>query len=109
MAETRNPSTPDLEWQAWNASSSLGVNVVNSTTVGVVNFAACEFWDVIEKSPNFTGGSVASNASSNATVTSTSPIASATYLPTGAGARLHCITWLGPALLLLLGGLITCL
>lgn len=107
MAETGNPSTPDLTWPLWNATSSLGINIVNSTAIGVVNYTTCEFWDVIEKSLNFTGSSATSNATSNATVTSTSPTASATYTVTGAGGNIPHTGSLTVALFVLLGGLTT--
>ncbi|KAF8856038.1 alpha/beta-hydrolase [Acephala macrosclerotiorum] len=69
IAATGNPSTSSLEWPVWNGTASLGVNILNSTTVGVVNYTTCEFWDVIEKGLNFTS----TNSTSNATTTGSSP------------------------------------
>jgi carboxylesterase type B len=49
MAETGNPSTGNLQWPAWDNSSSKGVTITNSTGVGlgVVDYSFCQFWDMI--------------------------------------------------------------
>ena len=69
MAATGNPS-PDsgLQWPSYNTSHSLGVNIDNSTTVGVVDYTACKFWDTLDATVlNFTAG--------NATTTTGPPSA----------------------------------
>lgn len=49
MASTGNPSVQGgLQWPQWNSNSSLGVNIVNATSVGVVNYSQCAFWDMID-------------------------------------------------------------
>ncbi|KAE8449434.1 hypothetical protein EG329_008042 [Mollisiaceae sp. DMI_Dod_QoI] len=102
MAATGNPSSSDLEWPSWNATQSLGINIVNSTTVGVVNYTACEFWDAIDKSLNFTSSG---NASANATTTATTPKSTSAH--SGAGENyLQSILSLRIALLVLLGSVV---
>lgn len=48
IAESGNPS-PDggLEWPVWNASTSSGLVIVNSSVIGTVDYSICEFWDHI--------------------------------------------------------------
>jgi carboxylesterase type B len=49
MASTGNPSVEGgLEWPEWNNNTSLGVNIVNATSVGVVDYSPCAFWDMID-------------------------------------------------------------
>ncbi|CAK7214268.1 hypothetical protein SCUCBS95973_002081 [Sporothrix curviconia] len=42
-------ATPGASWPAYNASASMGVNVLNSTQwdVGTVDYSICAFWDNI--------------------------------------------------------------
>jgi carboxylesterase type B len=50
MAETGNPSVSGgLQWPQWDKSSSMGVTIVNGTTVGTVDYSFCEFWDMIDR------------------------------------------------------------
>ena len=49
MAVSGNPSVQGgLQWPQWNNTASLGVNIVNTTTVGVVDYSQCAFWDMID-------------------------------------------------------------
>ena len=48
MAEQGNPSSGNLQWPAYNPSTSLGINIDNSSNVGIVNYTACDFWDAID-------------------------------------------------------------
>lgn len=59
MASTANPSVQGgLQWPQWNSTTSIGVNIVNATSVGVVDYSQCVFWDMIDNLYlNFTGSS----------------------------------------------------
>jgi hypothetical protein len=77
MATTGNPSVSGgLQWPQWNNSTSMGVNIVNATTVGTVDYSQCQFWDTINNLYlNFTSSSVnttsrGSSTSSTRTATS---------------------------------------
>lgn len=49
MASTGNPSVQGgLQWPQWNNNTSIGVNIVNATSVGVVDYSQCAFWDMID-------------------------------------------------------------
>jgi Carboxylesterase family len=40
MASTGNPSVQGgLQWPQWNSNTSIGVNIVNATSVGVVDYS----------------------------------------------------------------------
>jgi carboxylesterase type B len=64
MAAGGQPSpNGGLEWPAYNSSTSLGLQIANSTTIGPVDYSACEFWDYIhELVVNSTGAEAPSNA-----------------------------------------------
>jgi carboxylesterase type B len=48
MASNGNPSVQGgLQWPQWNSTASMGVTIVNATTVGVVDYSPCAFWDMI--------------------------------------------------------------
>ena len=47
MAATGDPSTESVEWPAYSPSTSLGLNILNSTTAGSIDFSMCEFWEPI--------------------------------------------------------------
>jgi carboxylesterase type B len=48
MALTQNPSVQGgLQWPQWNNQTKAGVNIVNATTVGVMDYSQCAFWDMI--------------------------------------------------------------
>lgn len=100
MATTGNPSSPSLEWPVWNATSSLGVNILNSTTVGAVNYTACEFWDVVEKGLNFTS----TNNTVNVTTTGSSPKSTASH--SGGVGNVPCSTLSFKTAILVFGGMI---
>jgi carboxylesterase type B len=59
MASTGNPSVQGgLQWPQWNSNTSIGVNIVNATSVGVVDYSQCVFWDMINNLYlNFTSSS----------------------------------------------------
>jgi hypothetical protein len=72
MAATGDPSSnSSLQWPSHNTSISLGINIDNSTTVGIVNYTVCEFWDKVGATVlNFTAGTVTTSAGpANATST----------------------------------------
>lgn len=71
MAAKGDPSTDELNWPAYsNSSSSLGINIVNSTLAGVVDYSHCVLWDKINEG--------LLNSSSTNTTNSTG-VANATY------------------------------
>jgi len=66
MASTGNPSVQGgLQWPQWNSTASLGITIVNATSVGVVNYSVCAFWDTINNLYlNFTNLSSSTNGTS---------------------------------------------
>ncbi|CAK7206706.1 hypothetical protein SEUCBS139899_009511 [Sporothrix eucalyptigena] len=72
-------ATPAAGWPAYNASTSMGINVLNSTAEwqsGTVDYSMCAFWDkilgvglVVPDSSNGTGNSSSPNGSSMPTGT----------------------------------------
>jgi Carboxylesterase family len=68
MAATANPSSSLLAWPAWNSTSSLGINVLNSTAAGVVNYTICELWDTIA-AEQINGTLVSNTSTTNASST----------------------------------------
>jgi hypothetical protein len=73
MASTGNPSVQGgLQWPQWNSTLSIGVNIVNATSVGAVDYSQCAFWDMINNIYlNFTVlGSSANGTSGNSSASS---------------------------------------
>jgi carboxylesterase type B len=71
MASTGNPSVQGgLQWPQWNNQTNAGVNIVNATSVGVMDYSQCAFWDMIDNmylnfttlNTNSTGGAKQSGA-----------------------------------------------
>lgn len=75
MAANANPSSSLLAWPAWNSTSSLGMNILNSTAVGVVNYTICELWDAIA-AEEINGTLVTNTSSANASSTTSGGISS---------------------------------
>jgi carboxylesterase type B len=73
MASTGNPSVQGgLQWPQWNNSASMGVNIVNATSVGTVDYSQCAFWDTIDNMYlNFTDLSSNANGTSGTSGNST--------------------------------------
>jgi hypothetical protein len=67
MASTGNPSVQGgLQWPEWNIDTSMGVHIVNTTTVGTVDYSPCAFWDMINAQYlNFTSSGSANETSDN--------------------------------------------
>jgi carboxylesterase type B len=42
MAATASPAGNGVQWPQWNASSSQGLNILNGTSVGLVNYTNCQ-------------------------------------------------------------------
>ena len=84
MAATGNPSVQGAwEWPQWDNSTSKGANIVNATSIGVVDYSRCGFWDTIDNTYlNFTDASA--NTSSTNTTNGTG---SGTGSKTGNGAE----------------------
>lgn len=63
MASTGNPSVPGAwEWPQWDNNTSKGVSILNASSVGVVDYSACAFWDMVDNTYlNFTNSSAASS------------------------------------------------
>jgi carboxylesterase type B len=59
MASTGNPSVKGgLQWPQWNSTTNEGVNIVNVTSVGIMDYSQCAFWDMIDNLYlNFTSSS----------------------------------------------------
>jgi hypothetical protein len=91
MATTGNPSVSGgLQWPQWNNSTSMGVNIVNATTVGTVDYSQCQFWDTINNLYlNFTSSSV--NMTSGGS--STSSTGTATSKKSGADKEVEAGIW----------------
>jgi len=91
MATTGNPSVSGgLQWPQWNNSTSMGVNIVNATTVGTVDYSQCQFWDTINNLYlNFTSSSV--NTTSGGS--STSSTGTATSKKSGADKEVEAGIW----------------
>jgi para-nitrobenzyl esterase len=70
LAVTGDPSTSDLQWPKWDATESLGINIVNSTSLGVVNYTACQFWDSLDSILAFLTN-LTRNSTTNATTSGT--------------------------------------
>jgi hypothetical protein len=49
MAKSQQPSADDSQWPAYDSVKSMGLNVVNSTMPGNINYTKCKLWDDIEK------------------------------------------------------------
>lgn len=47
MAATGDPSTESVEWPAYHPNTSLGLNILNSTTARSIDYSVCEFWEPI--------------------------------------------------------------
>lgn len=47
MAEKGNPSTGSLQWPVYRNGSSLGLNIVNDTTVEHLDYSVCQLWDEV--------------------------------------------------------------
>lgn len=73
MASTGNPSVQGgLQWPAWKNSTSQGVNIVNDTSVGTIDYSQCAFWDMIDNLYlNFTSLNANATSGNASTVTST--------------------------------------
>jgi carboxylesterase type B len=71
MAVNGNPSVDGgLQWPAFN-SSSLGLNILNGTTVGTVDYSQCSFWDTVDTTVlNFTATTTNSTPASPSTTSS---------------------------------------
>jgi hypothetical protein len=69
MASTGDPSVQGgLQWPQWNSNTSIGVNIVNATSVGVVDYSQCVFWDVINNLYlNFTSSSANGTSGNSST------------------------------------------
>ena len=66
MAATGDPSTDRVHWPAYNPSTSLGLNILNTTTARMIDYSVCEFWEPIYAA-QLKNNSLGSMASSNAT------------------------------------------
>lgn len=100
MAAKGNPSTGGFYWPAYgNSSSSLGINIVNSTTVGVVDYSHCALWDQVNEillnssSNSITNSTDAGNATSASATATTATIGA---IPTGGTAKraINAYSWI---------------
>ena len=83
MAATGDPSTESVEWPAYSPSTSLGLNILNSTTAGPIDFSVCEFWEPIYAA-QLKNNTLDSMSSSNTTGVANGSVPSGTP-STGAG------------------------
>jgi hypothetical protein len=73
MAANGSPSTKDFHWPPYeNSSQSLGINIVNSTTAGVVDYSSCQLWDQINNNFLKASNSTAANSTGTASLTPSS-------------------------------------
>ena len=86
MAETGDPAAKSgVKWPTYRPDSSLGLNIVNATTVGKIDYSMCGFWEGIYEvqlreaagmgNGNGTSGRNASVSSNGTQVSSPSPSA----------------------------------
>lgn len=80
MAATGDPSTESVEWPAYNPNTSLGLNILNRTTAGSIDFSMCEFWEPIYAA-QLKNSSLGSMASSNETGVANGSVPSGTSTP----------------------------
>lgn len=70
MADQQKPAD-DSDWPAWgDAAKSMGINIVNSSEAGFVNYTECKLWDDINSkmmSNSSNNGSSTTNGSSSTT------------------------------------------
>lgn len=66
---------PTSDWPEYTLNESLGLNIINSTLAGRVDYSVCHFWDEIDAAlaQQASGVSGSNKSSGNATSTSGSP------------------------------------
>jgi hypothetical protein len=79
MAATGSPSVQGgLTWPQWKSNMSLGVNIVNEMSVGVVDYSVCAFWEPIDNFYlNFTSSSAIGASGNSSTGSGTATMNSA--------------------------------
>lgn len=91
MASTGNPSVDGgLQWPQWTKAASKGLNIVNSTSVGSIDFSQCALWDPIYSSfLNFTTASSVNSSSGSGSGSSSNGTSgnSSSEHPKGSGAE----------------------
>jgi hypothetical protein len=95
MASTGNPSVQGgLQWPQWNSTSSMGVNIVNTTSVGMVDYSQCAFWDMVNNMYlNFTVLSSSANGTSGNSSTSSGNGSPGAGSKNGAGRGIEMGVW----------------
>lgn len=92
MAANGNPSTNIFDWPAYtNATQTTGINIINSTDAGVIDYSVCALWDQVNQ-----GFVNASSTSSSGNATTSQSAASS-----ASGIGMH--SFGGVAMLLTLG------
>lgn len=107
MAVNQKPTLNDSQWPLWNLSSSLGLNVVNSSDAGFINFTVCQLFDginaaALNNAGNSTGagsnGTSAGGAGSSSNGTSSGGSSGSSSSSSGAVDRLNSATLVGVCL-----------
>ena len=95
MASTGNPSVQGLQWPRWNNNTGMGVNIVNATSVGAVDYSQCGFWDMIDNMYlNFSSSSANGTGNSgNGSGTGGNSSGSGTGNKNGAGRGIEMGVW----------------
>ncbi|KAN0116667.1 alpha/beta-hydrolase [Hyaloscypha variabilis] len=95
MASTGNPSVQGgLQWPQWNSTSSMGVNIVNTTSVGMVDYSQCAFWDMVNNMYlNFTVLSSSANGTSGNSSTNSGNGSPGAGSKNGAGRGIEMGVW----------------
>lgn len=90
MAANGDPSAEGgLLWPEWNSTASLGLTIVNATSVDKLDYSVCAFWDAIDNQYlNFTSSSYVGNETNG-----TSGNGSAGDAQHSAGGRFETSVW----------------
>ncbi len=98
MASTGNPSVPGAwQWPQWDNSTSKGVNIANSSSLGVVDYSRCLFWDMVDNTYLAFANSTTNSSTTNTTGGTGS--GSGSGGKTGNGAQSRVVSGLGGLLI----------
>lgn len=92
MAAHQSPTNDNDSWPAYQSSeSSLGINILNATAPGYVNYTVCKLWDAIDASAIALANQTLANSTSNATGATTSNITNASSTPKSSSANVNAV------------------
>jgi hypothetical protein len=70
MAKSQKPSADDSQWPRYTSVKAMGLNIVNPTMPGNINYTKCKLWDDIGKKLLDSNGSGSGNGSGSENGTS---------------------------------------